>query len=59
MVDLRKLELSLLECQWLRKAVQTQVAALVRARGKELDGSEIHVLRGREIESLNKLLLKL
>lgn len=40
---------------WLRKAIETQRAALVRSRTKELAGSEIYQLRTREIDALNSL----
>lgn len=53
------IEVSVFERQWLRKAVETQRGALIRSRAKELDGSEIWSLRGREIEALTALLSRL
>lgn len=47
---------SMLERQWIRKALETQRMQITRARTKEMVGSEIHALRGREIEALTVLL---
>lgn len=50
--NVRKFELTLLEVQWLRKAIETQRLQLFRSRSKEMDGSEIYVLRSRELDAL-------
>lgn len=51
-----KIEVKPLEKQWLVKACETLRDKLVRNRMKEMTGSEIYTLRGKEIESLNELL---
>lgn len=57
--DTRKYDLTALETAWLKKSLETQRAAIVRNRNKEMAGSEIHVLRGKEIDQINNLLHKL
>lgn len=52
-------QLEPLEKAWLRKAVETQRNVLVRSRTKEMVGSDIWNLRGKEIEQLNVLVGKL
>lgn len=54
----KKYELSAYEAQWVKKALEDERLRLIRARGKELAGSEISVLRGREIDQLTLLLQK-
>lgn len=49
------IELLPLERQWIAKAVITLRAQLARARSKELSGSEIYNLRGKEIQMLDSL----
>lgn len=49
-------EVTLVDRLWIRKALELQRAALVRARAKEMSGSEVWHLRGRELEGLNALL---
>lgn len=55
----RKLEFDVMELAWLRKSCETQRNVLVRQRGKEQVGSEIHAMRGREVDAINQLLMKL
>lgn len=47
---------SLLDRAWIRKSLELQRNSLVRARTKEMVGSEVYVLRGREIEALGALI---
>lgn len=51
-------ELLPLEKQWIKKALKDLMATLQRARLKELDGSEIYQLRGKEIEQLQQIFNK-
>lgn len=55
----RKFEFSVVDVQWLRKSLQFQQAGLIRSRGKETVGSEIYVLRSREIEALSNLIMRI
>lgn len=55
----RKLDFDVMELAWLRKSCETQRNVLVRQRGKEQVGSEIHAMRGREVDAINQLLMKL
>lgn len=48
--------LTAMERAWVRQALTTQRAALMRSRQKEIAGSEIWSLRGKEIDSLNVLI---
>lgn len=43
---------------WIKKALESQRAMLIRSRTKEMTGSEVWHLRGREIEQLNLLIGK-
>lgn len=56
---IRKFEFSIIDVQWLRKSLEFQRAGLVRSRSKETVGSEIYVLRSREIEAVNALFNRL
>lgn len=42
--------------QWIVKSLECQRAALVRSRTKEMVGSDIHALRGKEIDALDHLI---
>lgn len=44
-----------MERGWLLKALELQRAALLRSRGREVAGSDIWTLRGKEIEALTSL----
>lgn len=57
--NVKKYEFSVVDVQWLRKSLEFQRAGLVRARSKETVGSEIYVLRSREIEAVNALVNRL
>lgn len=46
------LEVTPVERQWLHVAVGNQINMIRRSRSKEMFGSEIHNLRGRELEQL-------
>lgn len=50
------IQLDNLERQWVKKALETLKATLVRSRLKEMSGSDIHTLRGKEIETINNLI---
>lgn len=47
-----------IERAWLKKCIATQRMALVRLRAKEIEGSEIDVLRAKEIAALDALVVK-
>lgn len=47
-----------LDRAWVKKSLESQRAMLVRSRGKEMVGSEVHELRGREIAQLDVLIQK-
>jgi len=51
-------ELAVLDRQWIRRALETQRNVIVRARAKELAGSEIYELRTREVSQINAVLDK-
>lgn len=48
-------ELDVVERSWVHVSVLAKREQLLRSRNKELAGSEIWVLRGKEIEALNML----
>ena len=50
--------LDVLERQWVRKSLETQRAVIVRGRNKELPGSDIWTLRGKEMDILTNLISK-
>lgn len=52
-------ELQPLDVAWIKKSLELQRSALARARQKEMPGSEIDVLRGREIDQLVDLIRRL
>lgn len=54
----KKYELGVLEAQWVKKALEDERLKLIRARTKETPGSEIHALRGKEVEALSLLIQK-
>lgn len=49
-------ELTAMEKQWIKKALETQRNVLQRSRNNEMAGSEIWTLRGKEIETLTALI---
>jgi len=51
-------ELSSLERQWIVKSISSQRAMLIRSRQKELPGTDIWTLRGREIDALGDVARK-
>lgn len=51
-----KFEFSVLERQYLARALDLYKASLVRSRSKEMAGSDIWTLRGKEIEAVGALL---
>lgn len=53
MADTKKVELTNLETQWVRKAIDLQIASLKRSLAKEMQGSDIYALRQREISDLS------
>lgn len=55
-IDVPGSDLTAIERQWLQVCIRTQIAVLTRSRGKEMVGSEIHALRGRELDQLRVLL---
>lgn len=55
----KKLEVTQLEHAWLKKGLETARDKLVRNRMKEMVGSEIYALRGKEIDQVNALLNKI
>lgn len=54
----KAVELSSLERQWVRKSLELQRASLQRSVSKEIVGSDIFVLRRREIADLDALINK-
>lgn len=50
------IELDVIERSWVSVSLQAKREQLVRSRNKEVTGSEIWSLRGREIEAINLLL---
>ena len=54
----KKVELTNIEVQWVRKSLQLQRASLQRSISKEIVGSDIYVLRQREIADLDALVNK-
>lgn len=57
--NMKKYEFSVIDVQWLRKSLEFQSAGLVRSRSKETVGSEIYVLRSRELEAVRALINRL
>lgn len=54
-VDAKSYSIELLEKLWIQKALELQIRSIMRARGTEIAGSEIYVLRTKEIDLLNRL----
>lgn len=54
-----KLEVTVLDRNWLRKSVEAMRDGRLRAAKKEAPGSEIEALRRREVEQLTALLGRL
>lgn len=50
------MEFTALERAYVKKALQSFRVTVVRMRSKELVGSEIHTLRGKEFDELSKLI---
>lgn len=55
----RKFDLTLIEVLWLRKSLDMTRVSLMRSRDKEIVGSEIYLLRGREVDAVMALSQKL
>lgn len=51
-----KLELSVLERQYVKRSLEVLRTTLVRSRAKELAGSDVYTFRGKEIEALTALI---
>ena len=51
-------DLTAMERQWIVQSLKTQYAVLQRSRNKEHVGSEIYMLRGRELDALNALITR-
>lgn len=51
-----KYEFNAVERGWLKKSLESQRSMLIRSRQKELTGSDVWVLRGKEIEFLTVLI---
>ena len=51
-----QVDLSVVERLWVQKSLSGQVSILKRSLTKELPGSDIYVLRQKEIDFLNTLL---
>lgn len=51
----KQYEVDLEERLWIQQALQLQRDSLTRKRGQERAGSEIHDLRGREIDAVDRL----
>lgn len=47
-----------LETAWMKRALELQQKALIRARSNEIVGSEIYVLRTKEIEFLGVMIAR-
>jgi len=58
MIQKHPYEITMTEKQWIHKSLSTQRDSLLRGRQKEMTGSEIWQLRGKEIEILNGLINK-
>lgn len=54
-VDAKSYSIELLEKLWIQKALELQIRSIMRARGTEIAGSEIYVLRTKEIDLLTRL----
>ena len=54
----KKFDLTNLEVQWVRKSLELQKTSLQRSLAKEIVGSDIYVLRQREISDLAVLIGK-
>lgn len=54
--DTPQVQLSLIDKLWIQRALMQQRDSLQRSRNKEVAGSEIWTLRGKEIESLTQLM---
>lgn len=57
-VEVKSVELTVMERQWIRKALETQRMVLTRSRDREMEGGEVRALRNKEIEAVNRVLDK-
>lgn len=49
---------SAVERAWILKSLETQLKAVLRARSKEVEGSEVARYRSREAEALQSLITR-
>lgn len=54
----KSIELSVMDRQWIVKALELQRTSLGRAMKNELPGSEISALRKKEIEQVSSIISK-
>lgn len=55
MAATQRFELDVLEKQWIVKALESQRNMVVRARNREMAGSEIYMLRSKEIQAIDAI----
>lgn len=55
--EVKKFDLDATQRMWVLSSLTTQRNVLLRSRNKEVTGGEIWVLRGKEIEALNGLIV--
>lgn len=53
--DEQSVKLTLLDKQWLRKCIDLQRKSLVRSMANEMDGSEVKLIRQKEVQYLTAL----
>lgn len=51
--------LTVLDRNWIRKALELQRTSVVRSRGREMEGSPVLAVRDEEVKQINSILAKL
>lgn len=57
--DVQQLETSVVDRLWLRKSLELQRAAIVRSKGKEMEGSPVLKMRDEEVAQINSILARI
>lgn len=52
----QSVQLTLVDKLWIKRALEFQLRALSRGRAKEIPGSDIYVLRSKEMDGLVALI---
>lgn len=52
-------ELTPLDRAWIVQSLKTQAKALSRSRDKEIAGGEVWQLRGKELDTINAIVVKI